>query len=154
MSFERVHVDPFTIISEEWHVGRGKAPATWFSKRFPLKKQKSDEGCSKVMARVAYLLNKCRQIEEDQVDDYMDVGKEGIDPKPLARGLRRMGIDCEEYLGAKTDDLIRVLSDGSTVAILDIQAPWSRKEAVDTEAAGHYVMAYHADEEYIYFYDS
>ncbi len=154
MSFVEISNSEYAVVHAEWDIGRGKQPKTWFSHRFPLKKQNGQSSCGPVLASVATSLNLCIEVSEDEVVAQMCVGYQGIDPRKLAAGMRKMGIECEEYEDATTSELVDLLTTGDTVAILDIQAPWCKKLAMKEEMAGHYVMAYFCDEKYIYFYDS
>lgn len=70
---------------------------------------------------------------------------QGIDPHPLAMGIKETGVECTEYTNADVDLLTELLRTCPSVCILAIQAPWCSLADIQDMDAGHYVAAGHAD---------
>lgn len=70
---------------------------------------------------------------------------EGIDPHPLARGIKNTGVECNQYENADVDLLVELLRACPSLCIIGIQAPWCALNEITATDAGHYVAAGHVD---------
>ena len=70
---------------------------------------------------------------------------QGIDPYPLARGVKKLGVESIEYRQASVELLIQLLTAEACFCALLIQAPWAKYSEVTDLKAGHNVVAGYYD---------
>lgn len=118
-------------------LGRGRVQHTYAS-------------CGRSMAMIAMKVqgigfDKDSSAQMEWLRGLVPTGFCGIDPGPLASGIRKIGVDCVEYKEADIELLIELLRTCPSLCVLGIQAPWCSLEDIELNQAGHYVAAGHVD---------
>lgn len=112
--------------------------------------QKTDSSCGRSMAEIAMKVqgiefNPSNPSHHSWLRSYVPTKNIGIDPKPLAKAIKSIGVQCREYDGASVSQLVRELKKGNCICILNLQAPWCAIDDILTVNAGHYVAAGHVN---------
>lgn len=115
--------------------------------------------CGLEVSLLALLLGNIpiKDTEEGKVAKAINLNKSGTDPVDLYNGLSSLGLECRMLNGFSARALRSSLlnNSGKVVYIwLGQQAAYARKVGeVISGAVGHYMLAVHADSDYIYFAD-
>ena len=112
--------------------------------------QETYASCGRSMARVGMkvqniFFNHRSPSHRSWLRDLVPTRYEGIDPHPLANGIKATGVECQEYQNSDVDFLVELLRACPSVCILALQAPWCKLEDITQMNAGHYVAAGHVD---------
>jgi hypothetical protein len=136
----------------EYEVPYGSLPENFWHSQilYGLGAQRTWSSCGQSIARVGMeaqgiWFNPHSSRDRDKLNKYIPTGRLGIDPHPLALGVKKMGIEAHEYTNAGIDLLVELLTLNACFCALDIQAPWASLKDIEAGNAGHYIVAGYAD---------